>query len=35
MGETGNPMNGASAYTYQSMILGMPRSAFGTIKADF
>lgn len=35
MGEVGNPMSGAEAYTYQSMILGMPRSAFGTIKADF
>lgn len=35
MGENGNPMNAASAYTDQSMLLGTPRMAFGAIKADF
>ncbi|MFT8720291.1 TonB-dependent receptor [Acetobacter sp.] len=35
MGENGNPLDSASGYSYQSMILGMPRTAFGSIRADF
>lgn len=35
MGENGNPLDSASGYSFQSMILGMPRTAFGSIKADF
>ncbi|WP_099349036.1 TonB-dependent receptor [Acetobacter aceti] len=35
MGENGNPLDSSSGYSYQSMLLGMPRTAFGSIKADF
>lgn len=34
MGENGNPLDSSSGYSYQSMLLGMPRTAFGSIKAD-
>lgn len=35
MGEGGNPIGGASAYSYQSFLIGAPRQFFGSVRAEF
>ncbi|MFT9147487.1 MAG: TonB-dependent receptor [Acetobacter sp.] len=35
MGEGGNPIGGASAYSYQSFLIGAPRQYFGSVRAEF